>query len=105
MFKRLIGRAAQSCVIGLLMLMALSAIPSHADDDLRIRVNRLAAAKLSQIAEKIEALAGGGRRARHGFHSRPRRQGDLPGGSSVLAEGCIDFVNSDPKVIENYLGR
>jgi urea transport system ATP-binding protein len=24
---------------------------------------------------------------------------------SVLAEGSIDFVSSDPKVIENYLGR
>lgn len=23
----------------------------------------------------------------------------------VLAEGSIDFVSSDPKVIENYLGR
>ena len=24
---------------------------------------------------------------------------------SVLAEGSIDFVSNDPKVIENYLGR
>ena len=44
-------------------------------------------------------------RARHGLRARARREGDLLHEGSVLAEGSIDQVSANERVIEVYLGR
>ena len=44
-------------------------------------------------------------RARHDFRARPRRQGHLLHEGSVLAEGTIDQVSQNERVVEVYLGR
>ena len=44
------------------------------------------------------------RRARHDLRARPRRQGHLLHEGSVLAEGTIDQVSANERVVEVYLG-
>ena len=46
-----------------------------------------------------------GGRARHGVRPRAGRQGDGASPGAVLAEGSLDPVSANPKVIEVYLGR
>ena len=44
-------------------------------------------------------------RARHDLRARARRQGHVLHEGSVLAEGTIDQVSANERVIEVYLGR
>jgi urea transport system ATP-binding protein len=44
-------------------------------------------------------------RARHGLRARTRRQGHLLHEGSVLAEGTLDQVSANERVVEVYLGR
>ena len=45
------------------------------------------------------------RRARHGVRAGAGGQGHGPARGPVLAEGSVEQVQADPRVIEVYLGR
>ena len=58
------------------------------------------------ILDIVEGAHGGRGRARHGLRARPRRiKTTVLHEGSVLAEGSVDAVQNDPRVIEVYLGR
>ena len=65
--------------------------------------------EIERTAELLLSLAGqalGGRgRARHGIRALDRAQGDGAARGQVLAEGSIDEVQANPKVVEVYLGE